>query len=308
MAHTPEQAAKYGTAGKGKKTQAGKMRSSRNALKHGLRSGQPPLLLSEDLTQFNGTMTSLVEQYQPQGAAEMHLVEILAMAIWKQHRLWGAEAAMLNSQTMKATQQAAFPALVKKGVCLPSEFSDQVIPHSEALSTERSAIESIIKDLKYDLSVAPHSDEELNQPLNDEGKTWFDWLTNSLGLSLPSGSYRREGAFWQAVDQFSNQLYCYNPCCHEDSEIQQPIPPVAELTAQVAELIELGESRLSEIEFSFAELGKYQRRVQELDSQSSILPETQFNLLGRYQASARAEFYRALEKLNELQSQRDAVV
>ncbi len=28
------------------------MRSSRNALKHGLRSSQPPLLLSENLTQF----------------------------------------------------------------------------------------------------------------------------------------------------------------------------------------------------------------------------------------------------------------
>lgn len=77
------------------------------------------------------------------------------------------------------------------------------------------------------------------------------------------------------------------------------------MVALVEALIESGEQRLSEIAFSFEELDKYDRSIRQLDSQAQILPEKQFSLLERYQSSTQSEFYRALEKLQELQDLRN---
>lgn len=133
MPHTSEQAALYDARGQGKKTTAGKLRSSRNAHKHGLRAARPPLLMGEDLTHFEGIIQSLVDQYQPIGAAEMHLVETVAMSILKQHRLWSAESAMLNSQIMKASKQEAFPDVLIKGLSSPDIFSNRTVSHEQSL-------------------------------------------------------------------------------------------------------------------------------------------------------------------------------
>lgn len=155
MPHTSEQAALYGARGQGKKTPAGRLRSSRNAFKHGLRAAKLPLLMGEDLTQFEGIIQSLVDQYQPQGAAEIHLIEVLAMSILKQHRLWNAEAAMLNRQIMQANQQEAFPDLVVKGEMPSATLLDRVIPHRQTLKSEQNAIRDILEGLRDDLKQIP---------------------------------------------------------------------------------------------------------------------------------------------------------
>jgi hypothetical protein len=107
--------------------------------------------MGEDLTQFEGIIQSLVDQYQPMGAAEMHLVEVLAMTMLKQHRLWSAEAAMLNRQIMQANQQEAFPDIVVKGFSPPDVLLDRVIPHHKTLEAERNAINDVLEGLQDDL-------------------------------------------------------------------------------------------------------------------------------------------------------------
>jgi hypothetical protein len=307
MAHTPEQAALYGTRGQGNKTAAGKLRSSRNAQKHGLRASKPPLLMGEDLTQFEGIIQSLVDQYQPMGAAEMHLVEVLAMSMLKQHRLWSAEAAMLNRQIMQANQQEAFPDIVVKGFCPPDVLLDRVIPHCQSLKFERAKIQDMLEGLRDDLKQTPPPDVSIHQPLNDDGEAWADFILGSLHRATATNEYQQTAQFWVEEKSLSNLLYRCSSSCTDDGLIPEPPPTVAAVVSLVTNLIELGEQRLSEIEFSFEEMDKYDRSIRQLESQAQILPEKQFSLLERYQNSARCEFYRALEKLQELQSQRNPV-
>lgn len=305
MPHTSEQAAIYGARAQGKKTPAGKLRSAKNALKHGLRAAKPPLLLGEDLTQFEGIIQSLIDQYQPMGAAEMHLVEVLAMSMLKQHRLWSAEAAMLNRQIMQANQQEAFPDLVVKGFSPPDVLLDRVIPHHKTLETERNAINDVLEGLQDDLKQTPHPDASIHQPLNDDGDSWSDLIVGSLHRATATNEYRQTARFWVEEKSLYQQLYRCAPDLVEDGLIPEPPPSVAEVVALVTALIELGKQRLGEIAFSFEQLDKYDRSIRQLESQAQILPEKQFSLLERYQNSARCEFYRALEKLQELQRLRN---
>jgi hypothetical protein len=91
-----------GTKSKGAITQRGKAIASRNATKHGLLAEKPPILATEDLETFQGLVQNLVNDYQPEGAVEWHLVQTIAMCIQRQNRLWVAEAAIGNAQLLPA--------------------------------------------------------------------------------------------------------------------------------------------------------------------------------------------------------------
>ena len=66
-----------------------------NALKHGVLS-QYTLLAHEDGAEFGGLLAALVEEHQPAGPTETHLVEELAGAIWRKRRVLQAEGASIN--------------------------------------------------------------------------------------------------------------------------------------------------------------------------------------------------------------------
>lgn len=100
MVCSPEQAKLNGTRSNGPITERGKAIASRNATKHGLLAKQPPLLVTEDLASFQGLLQGLVDHYQPVGPLEWHWVQTIAMCIQKQHRVWAAEAALGNAQTL----------------------------------------------------------------------------------------------------------------------------------------------------------------------------------------------------------------
>ena len=100
MTCSPEQSRLNGAKSKGAVTERGKAIASRNAAKHGLLAEKPPLLITEDLQTFQGVLQSLVDEYDPIGAIEWHLVQTIAMCIQRQHRLWSAEAALGNAQML----------------------------------------------------------------------------------------------------------------------------------------------------------------------------------------------------------------
>src|SRR6266542_4038689 len=69
----------------GPKTDAGKARSSRNALKHGLTSKD--LIVREDeQDEFNELQSSLRQELAPQGALEMLTFNQLVRAAWNMQR------------------------------------------------------------------------------------------------------------------------------------------------------------------------------------------------------------------------------
>lgn len=81
----------------GPKSVAGKARSRRNSIKHGLLSKE--LVLGwEDEKEFNKLLNALIVEHRPEGATETLLVEQMAIAFWKMARLTGMERAVMTRQ------------------------------------------------------------------------------------------------------------------------------------------------------------------------------------------------------------------
>jgi hypothetical protein len=69
----------------GPTTEAGKHRSSLNALRHGL-TGQVVVMPNEDMEAYHRHLNSFTDQYRPEGATEANLVQALADATWRLNR------------------------------------------------------------------------------------------------------------------------------------------------------------------------------------------------------------------------------
>ena len=83
--------AQYST---GPRTESGKLRSSRNAIRHGLTS-QAAVLPSEDPAAYQLHCRQFHDEYQPQTPTEIHLVQELADTAWRLNRIPLLEADLL---------------------------------------------------------------------------------------------------------------------------------------------------------------------------------------------------------------------
>ena len=79
----------------GPRTEAGKKRSSLNALRHGL-TGHVIVLPSDDLTAYQAHVQSIFDQFQPQGPFEKDLVQTLADLKWRLERIFTLEENLLT--------------------------------------------------------------------------------------------------------------------------------------------------------------------------------------------------------------------
>lgn len=66
-----------------------------NAVRHGILS-RHIVLPHEDADEYRDLLAALVEEHQPAGATEMHLVEELAGVIWRKRRVLMSEGAAIN--------------------------------------------------------------------------------------------------------------------------------------------------------------------------------------------------------------------
>jgi hypothetical protein len=78
----------------GPKTEAGKKRSSRNALRHGL-TAQTVVMPTEDLELYESHKKSFHDDHSPKGSLESNLVQALADATWRLNRVAALEANLL---------------------------------------------------------------------------------------------------------------------------------------------------------------------------------------------------------------------
>jgi hypothetical protein len=79
----------------GPKTEAGKQRSSLNALRHGL-TGQIVVMPTEDLQAYQLHLKSFTDECSPCGAIEEHLVQALADTSWRLNRVAALETNLLT--------------------------------------------------------------------------------------------------------------------------------------------------------------------------------------------------------------------
>ena len=74
---------KNGAKSRGPKTRAGKARSARNALKHGMRAAKHIVLPDEDAAEFAGFEAALIAELAPVGALQAVLARRVAVAAWR---------------------------------------------------------------------------------------------------------------------------------------------------------------------------------------------------------------------------------
>ncbi|HEX3210830.1 MAG TPA: hypothetical protein VHQ91_15680 [Geminicoccaceae bacterium] len=85
-----------GARSRGPRTAAGKARSARNALKHGLRARKLVLLEGEDAAEFRWFARALEAELVPAGRLQADLVGRIAIAAWRARRADQLEAGVLG--------------------------------------------------------------------------------------------------------------------------------------------------------------------------------------------------------------------
>jgi len=84
-----------GARSKGPATEQGKLNSSRNSVRHGLLA-RTVVLEEESAERFLELLAALTEEYQPASTTQVMLVETMAVARWRQLRVWGVQKAAMD--------------------------------------------------------------------------------------------------------------------------------------------------------------------------------------------------------------------
>src|SRR5580704_16633668 len=81
----------------GPKTEAGKLRSRRNAIRHGL-SAETVVEILEDIEDYRGFEAAIIADYDARTAVERELVLRLASLLWRLRRATAIETELLRIQ------------------------------------------------------------------------------------------------------------------------------------------------------------------------------------------------------------------
>lgn len=87
-----------GTKSRGPRTEAGKARSSQNALKHGLRAQRHVVLPDEDAAEYEAHEEAFLAELAPEGALQTHLARRIAAAAWRVLRSDRIEAEIFEQE------------------------------------------------------------------------------------------------------------------------------------------------------------------------------------------------------------------
>ncbi len=93
----------------GPKTSEGKKVCAQNSIRHGMLS-QTIVLEGESQDRFIDLLTSLQSQLKPRSDAEAAIVETMAIARWKQMRIWGIQKAGFDLEMARLNSSCKIPA------------------------------------------------------------------------------------------------------------------------------------------------------------------------------------------------------
>jgi len=160
-----------------------------NALKHGILS-RHTVLPHEDADEYTELLAMLMEEHQPVGMTEAHLVEELAGIIWRKRRLLQAEAANINQGLKQAASNAeqvvATAAPLETGLsgqdidlqALVRLTPEQLIERQREATQDIQATQQAIKILQNNNS---QGYEKALQALRPDFRKWWQELVDDLG-------------------------------------------------------------------------------------------------------------------------------
>jgi len=137
----------------GPKTEAGKERSSLNALRHGL-TGQIVVMPTEDLNAYRSHLKSFTGEYNPKGATEANLVQALADCSWRLNRVAALETNLLTLGVTHETPIADAPEQIQDAFSIVAALESQskalsnLSMHSQRLSRQFERTVAQLRDLQ----------------------------------------------------------------------------------------------------------------------------------------------------------------
>jgi hypothetical protein len=138
----------------GPKTEAGKNKSSLNALRHGL-TGQIVVMPTEDLQAYQSHLRSFTDEYHPNGATEANLVQALADASWRLNRVAALETNLLTLGIASgASPFSDSPSQVQDAMSIVAALESQskalanLSMHSQRLSRQFERTVTQLRDLQ----------------------------------------------------------------------------------------------------------------------------------------------------------------
>jgi hypothetical protein len=146
----------------GPRTQAGKERSSKNALKHGLRAEQV-VLPTEDPQAFQEHLEAWVEDWQPPSMARRHLVEQAAVASWRIKRCIRLETTRISTRVEAAYGE--WDGRVRDGIDAElGRLEEDPIGAIAELNSSRAGVDRLIREWNDigDAASAPEGWREYN--------------------------------------------------------------------------------------------------------------------------------------------------
>lgn len=137
----------------GPKTEAGKQKSSLNALRHGL-TGQIVVMPTEDLEAYQSHLESFTDEYDPKGATEANLVQALADTSWRLNRVAALESNLLTLGMTHASPLTGAPQPIQDAMSIVSALESQskalanLSMHSQRLSRQFERTVAQLRDLQ----------------------------------------------------------------------------------------------------------------------------------------------------------------
>jgi hypothetical protein len=152
----------------GPKTQQGKERARRNALRHGL-AAEHILLIDEDAADFTEFSAGMRRALGPVGAAETVLVERIVMANWRLRRVWRQEAAALNAEAIHIAHGHAREELYERILAGLKENPPEQLPDREMPWQPPHTLASIARAIVNGMSDAQVEEAVTSQGATEEG-------------------------------------------------------------------------------------------------------------------------------------------
>ncbi len=154
-----------------------------NALKHGILS-KLTVLAHEDRGEFESLLAALVDEHQPKGITEQHLIEELASIVWRKRRVLMAEGAAINRglrSVAHSVHDSPIPAaapfehgLSKEGSDLPdllTASSEEITRRQHEAAQDLAATQKAAAILRKG---GVNAYEKARRALIQESRDWWD--------------------------------------------------------------------------------------------------------------------------------------
>lgn len=256
----------------GPRTERGKGKSSRNAVRHGIFS---TVILEgcESKQKYQKILRALIEYFKPKGYAERILVEKLAAILWRQARLVRAESA----EILNASEQALIERLFGHGRDREIRETDggMIADGANSASLERGI--ELLKELRANVE-----------------RRGFDSATDpALLFKLYGRAVRR----YAPGNSFVTYFYWkyYSEMYVVENGVRKAVIPLEEAKKHAIDQIS---REICWAEFRQQRLTRHEDRLLELNKTASLFPsEVALERIIRYEAHLSREIDRILQQL-----------